>query len=605
MTSPFSPSRTNEETYEELISLIENSQGRLAPIIVACDDWALRQRVIDRYEAEAQQANILPYRVVLGREPSVRAALAKLKDENDYLQQGGEAVFTVTGAETLLRVTLEAEDEQSELDKFFGYLQWTREGLREFRYPIVLWVTYRILKEISRRAPDFWSWRKAVLRFETETESIISTLPATPLQPNPIEPLSDNFLPPLEELQAEIQQLESTSADSPNLATLYDQLGQVYANRVRTGKAKNLEQERQAAIAAFKVAIYRYHQLDQKPAQSAVLTRLGNFLFSLSRFQEAIAPHQKSLEIEREISNQQGESVALGNLGNAYYWLGQYQQAIEFHQQNLKIARKFGDRKGESYALGNLALVYYSLGQYQQAIELHQQNLEIAREIEDQYSEASALGNLAFAYNFLGQYQQAINLFQQQLKVVCRIGDRFGEANALNGLGNAYHSLGLHQQALDLHQQALKIAHEIGNRQIESHALNGLGSAYYSLGQYKQAIDLYQLSLKIKREIGDWRGSANSLFNQAHTFAKLGQSLWGLQKLQEAKQLYAALGLNHEVEKCNAAIYKFNQIIAAEPPTFPKLRDEPHKSRLFPKQASSWVYFLIGLAIALLIAWLL
>jgi hypothetical protein len=234
-------SQTNEETYEPLISLIENSQGRLAPIIVACDDWALRQQVIDRYESEAGEAKILPFRVVLGREPSVRSALAKLKEEHEALQQGREAVFTVTGSETLLRVKLQSEDEQSELDKFFGYLQWTREGLREFRYPIVLWVTYRILKEMSRRAPDFWSWRKAVLRFEAETENVIPPAVPPSLQLDQTEPQPDQFLPPLAELQAEIQQLESTSLNSPNLATLYDRLGKIYADRVRTGKAADLE----------------------------------------------------------------------------------------------------------------------------------------------------------------------------------------------------------------------------------------------------------------------------------------------------------------------------------------------------------------------------
>ncbi|MDA0673183.1 MAG: hypothetical protein O3C67_05695 [Cyanobacteria bacterium] len=251
----------NAQTYETLISLIENSQGRLAPIIVACDDWELRQRLIDKYELEARQAKIRPYRVKLGQEPSVRAALVRLKAEHDHLQRGGEAVFTITGAEVLLRVTLKPEDEQSELDKFFGYLQWTREGLREFRYPIVLWVTYRILKEMNRRAPDFWSWRKAVLRFATETEAARSAAALLSPPPSSIAPPSNDFLPPLDELQAEIQQLEVTAPESPSLATMYDQLGRVYANRIESGKAANLESEQAAAIAAFQSAIQHYQKI--------------------------------------------------------------------------------------------------------------------------------------------------------------------------------------------------------------------------------------------------------------------------------------------------------------------------------------------------------
>ena len=110
----------NEETYDQLISLIEHSQGRLAPIIVSCDDSALRQRIIMRYETEARQAKIRPYRIVLGQEPSMRAGLEALKQQESHLQQDSKAVFTVTGAELLLRVTIDPQDEQSELTSFLA-----------------------------------------------------------------------------------------------------------------------------------------------------------------------------------------------------------------------------------------------------------------------------------------------------------------------------------------------------------------------------------------------------------------------------------------------------------------------------------------------------
>jgi tetratricopeptide (TPR) repeat protein len=580
MTSPFSPARTNEEAYEELISLIENSQGRLAPIIVACDDWALRQQVIDRYEAEARQANILPYRVELGREPSVRAALAKLKETDAALQQGRPAVFTITGADTLLRVTLKPEDEQSELDKFFGYLQWTREGLREFRYPIVLWVSHRILKEISRRAPDFWSWRKAVLRFNAETKATVNegitvdggTFNADQLEvgkersPHAIqhnEP-RDDFLPPLEELQAEIQRLESTAPDSPNLATLYDQLGRVYADRVTTGKAADLDQERQAAIASFQTAINHYQQLDRKSAQAAALNQLGNFLHSQSRFRDAIDFYQQSLAIAREVGDRQGEAASLGNLGNAYRSLGQYPQAIDFHQQSLVIDREVGDRQGEAASLGNLGNAYDSLGQYPQAIDFHQQHLSIAREIGDRQGEASALGNLGNAYHLLGQYQQAIDFHQQSLVIDREIGDRQGEAASLGNLGNAYHSLGYYQQAIDFHQQSLVIAREIGNRQGEANALGNLGIANHALGHYQQAIDFHQQSLAIQREIGDRQGEANALYNLGIAYYSLRRYQEALEKIQQAKQLFFEIELDYKVEQCDQFINEIRQSMAAK-----------------------------------------
>jgi tetratricopeptide (TPR) repeat protein len=605
MTGVVALSPENEAAYESLISLIENSQGRLAPIIVACDDLALRQRVIGRYEMEARSAKIQPYRFELGQEPSVRAGLAKLKESERYLQKGGEAVFTVTGAEILLRVKMNPADAQSELDKFFGYLQWTREGLREFPYPIVLWVSRRILREMSHRAPDFWSWRKAVVRFtDGELDSIERrdwdrSVPAFKQQDE------DNFLPPLEELLEEIQALEKKSLESLNLATLYAKLGQVYANRIGQGGAKDLQEEREKAITAFDRAtdlqtkfaeksllaktfrdlgnfLYGQSQfaeaadsyaksleiaqaIGDKPAETNALNGLGNAYYSFSQYQRAIDFYQQALEIGREISNRCGEADSLGNLGNAYYSFGQYQRAIDFYQQALEIGREIGNRCGEAGSLGNLGSAYYSLRQYKRAIDFHQQALDIKREVGDRHGEANSLIGLGNACESLGQYQQAIDFHQQALDIKREVGDRHGEAGSLIGLGNAYHSFGQYHRAIDFYQKSLNINREIGNRNGEAYSLIGLGNAYCLLGQYQRAINFYQKSLDINREIGDRNGEAGSLLNLGCALTKYeSHRLEALQSFQEAKTIFAGLRLDHQVEKCDRAIYHFNELIATQ-----------------------------------------
>jgi tetratricopeptide (TPR) repeat protein len=554
----------NEEVYDQLISLIETTQGRLAPILVGCDDAKLRQRAIDRYEGEAAKAKIRAYRIVLGQEPSVRAGLMALKEREAYLQAGGNAVFTVTGAEWLLRIKVNSADEQSDLDKFFGYLQWTREGLREFRYPIVIWVSQIILKEMSQRAPDFWSWRKAVLRFVDESEPSFVAMQTEPRQ-TASEPQTDEYLPPVAELQAEIDQLTERDEQTPGLATLYDRLGQVYAQRVQQGAAKNLQDERERSIAAFQEAIARYRNQDNLLAQMKSLIHLGNFSISQSRYTEAIEFYQQSLNIAHEMGDRGGEAILLGNLGIAYQSLGQYPRAIEFHQQSLDIEREIGDRGGEAASLGSLGNAYHSLGQYPRAIEFHQQHHNIAREIGNRGGEAKSLSNLGLTYQFLEQYPRAIEFYQQSLDIAREIGDRGGEAASL------------------------------GN----------LGLAYYSLRQYPRAIEFYQQSLGIAQETGDRRGEALSLFNMAYALAKLDRRWEARQHYEQAQQIYEALKLDHRVEECKTALYNLGQIIPAQVIRAPQIRDEsdaptrPSKRRKTPW----WVWGLVGVAIVLAIAW--
>jgi tetratricopeptide (TPR) repeat protein len=566
----------NEATYDSLISLIENNQEKLSLILVACDDLPLRQRMIERYEREALQAKIRPLRLILGTEPSLRAGLEKLG-----LRQGELAVVTVTGAEWLLRVKVQESAEQSDLDKFFGYLQWTREGLREFQLPIVLWVTHRILREMSRKAPDFWSWRKAVLRFAGEE---VTPEPRTgDLQPQVShnEP-HDKFLPPLEELLSEIYTLESTAPNSVGLATLYGKLGQVYAQRIQRGKTNNLIEERQQAIEAFEKAINRYQELSLSSAFCSVLSELGSFLYSQSLYEEALSAYERGLRMSSEIGDRFGEAIFLNDLGDIYFALGQYRQALNFYQQSLNINLEIGDRSGEANSLNGLGNVYYGLSQYQQALDFHQQALEVFREIDNGFNEANSLNNLGNVYRMIGQCQKAVDFHQQALtkrreigsyagesislhnlgdayfglgesqqalyfsrqalEMFQKIGDRHGESTSLNGLGLIYSSLGQYQQALDFSQQALKIFQEIGDRHGESTSLNGLGLIYSSLGQYQRALDFYQQSLTIKREIGNRSGEARTLSNIGNAYSSLGQYQQAIVQHQQALKIRREIG---------------------------------------------------------------
>jgi tetratricopeptide (TPR) repeat protein len=503
----------NEKTYEALISLIENSQGRLAPIVVGCDDENLRIRVIDRYEAEA--AKIPAYRITLGTEPSISRALAQLKASETYLQGNGAAVFTVTGAEYLLWIKTHEEDAQSELDKFFGYLQWTREALREYPYPIVIWVPHRILRQMSQRAPDFWSWRKAVLRFVDE-----EAVPAVEVDWDRSAQVKidseDTFLPPLEELLEEIQQLERRSADSASLGTLYDKLGQVYAWRVTHGRAEDLAQEQKAAINAFEQAIANQTSRQNNIALLNTLHHLGNFLHNQSRFTEAVITHQKSLDLSQKLCDTRGEAISLDNLGIDYYSLGQYQRAIALHQQSLELARTIGDKKSEANSLGNLGNTYSAINKYQEAIEVYQKSLEIQREIGAKQGEANSLGNLGMAYRNLEQYQRAIEFYQQSLEIQRETSAKVGEAKILGNLGNIY----------------------------------------YSLGQYKRSIDCHQQSIELKREIGDKLGEATTLFNQASPLESLNHNAEAVQCLERAKSIFAGIRVEHMVKLCDEELAK-------------------------------------------------
>jgi tetratricopeptide (TPR) repeat protein len=126
-----------------------------------------------------------------------------------------------------------------------------------------------------------------------------------------------------------------------------------------------------------------------------------------------------------------------------------------------------------------------------------------------------------------------------------------------------------------------------------------------SLGQYPQAIEFHQQHHDIVREIGDRNGEANSLFNMALSLAKLDRRWEARQHYEQSKRIYEELQLDHKIKECNTALYNLGQIIPAQVIRAPQIGDEsdapirPRRRRKTPW----WVWFLVGVAIVLAIAW--
>ncbi|MEB3121312.1 MAG: tetratricopeptide repeat protein [Snowella sp.] len=524
-------------------------------LIVSCEQTYFQTQIIERYETELS-SQFSCYQVKLDpEEPSLRSSLAQLVQEYPELQQSQvTAVVTVTGSAELLTIKLRENEDKSPLDKFFGYLQWTREGLRVFPFPIVLWVTPDILSRMSLAAPDFWSWRGGVFRFSAPAMEIKEIVNTNFQEDLPSLHFEHSNILPLDELEERISQIQIQDSQSADLATLYDRLGQAYHERISLGKSKHLQADVDLAIAAFQKAIALQKNLELKTDQGNSLQRLGDLYDDLGQYQLATLVYQQSLKIFREIQDKQGEANALNTLGNVYDSLGEYQKAIDLHQESLNINRKIADSKGITNSLNNLGNVYFFLGDYQQAITFYEQSLDIARKIDYKEQEAGSLGALGSAYNSLGRYQLAIAFHQQSLDLARKIKDKRQEAASLGNLGISYSFLGEYQSAITLHKQSLEIKRKIGHREGEANSLNDLGYIYYLLQDYQRAINFYQQSVKIKREIGNKKGEAGSYFNVGLVFKEIQQKTDALKAFYKARQLFQSIELNSWVQRCDNEI---------------------------------------------------
>jgi tetratricopeptide (TPR) repeat protein len=320
----------NLDAYDDLIISIQSAENILNILICVCDQDSLREKIIQQYEEELGD-NFLKYQIKLGEEKlSLTAELEQLVQQHSELKTAKQAVITVTGISSLLGLSF--NEEKSPLDTFFGYLQWTREALRQFPYSIVLWINKSMETKLPKNAPDFWSWRKGVFRFVSPIKSYVARDKFKDSLTIFNQPQLLNFdnqessLIPLHDLQALIKHLESNPQpqDELKLATLYSSLGKVYLNRIKTEGSANYAQELDLAIKYY----------------------------------------QKAKDLQQKLNLELNLAESLHNLAKLYYYQGKYKKAEPLFLQALTMKKKLlGDEHHDvANSLHNLAKIYYTQG---------------------------------------------------------------------------------------------------------------------------------------------------------------------------------------------------------------------------------------------------
>jgi tetratricopeptide (TPR) repeat protein len=406
MPKPTRWTAQDEQVLDDLVVSVEASDGFLGLFVAVCDDQEFQAEVIGRYEAELGP-EIRAYRLLLPRQDaSLRRLLYQLVDSEPYLQDGGRAVLTATGADRLLPLRL--GEDRSAQEEFFGYLQWTREGFRDFPYPIILWVTNQIFKELIQKAPDFWSWCKDVFRFRG----------------------SDR--PPM----ARVVNIGSHIGDlmgSPSAQII--QLGDLMGSHSVQTRKFHMDKLRLHGFEESTPVNYLVKLTDAKEKSDPTGLVLIDLHAQLGRAYRQVAKNAQQLELAVEAFQKSrdrhekilgkhnlGYAERLDDLADTQRLLKSYTEAGELYQQSLTIRQELvgPDHPDIATSLSNLAALYGETQRYTEAEGLYQRSLAIrqAKLGADHPVTAFTLHNLAGLYQDMGRLLEAEPLYEQALIIL-------------------------------------------------------------------------------------------------------------------------------------------------------------------------------------------
>ncbi len=569
-------------TYDRLIVALEAGLGTLQILLAVCDNTALRQQLIKQYEEEIEAQGVKVYRLTIDhQEPSLLQALIDGKIENP-----SQAIATVTGAEKISNL-----GDRETLKSFLGYLQWTREALRRYPMPIVLWLSSALLPEVANLAPDFWSWRGGTYTFKSTFSTPVSADPTyiKELSEDPSTRSSGSVLSILQLEDSLAEAIKTWGEESANTEPIYYQLGRAYSRRVWKGEAIDREKEQLFAETYLNRAIALQKRYKRQSDLTYSLNSLGYMYKNLGYWDKAETLYKESLQVSEELGDRRIVANTFGQLGDiernrgnwdaaeslyrqslqvreeigdragmANSWeslgyianvRGNWDAAEALYRQSLQVREEIGDRAGMSSSWGSLGDIERNRGNWDAAEALYRQCLAVKEEIDDRAGMASSWELLGYIANIRGDWDMAESLYRQSLQVREEIGDRAGMASPWGVLGDIERKRGNWDAAESLYRQCLAVEEEIGDRAGMAFCWGSLGEIERNRGNWDAAEAFYRQSLQVREEIGDRAGMAMVSFAFALLEKQRGNLTIAQQYYEKAKSICQQLGAKKDLER--------------------------------------------------------
>jgi predicted ATPase/DNA-binding XRE family transcriptional regulator len=232
------------------------------------------------------------------------------------------------------------------------------------------------------------------------------------------------------------------------------------------------------------------------------LRALVVLLSALGNFDEALAPCEEAIALQRDIGDEASLGASLTSLGIILQFRGEYDRAEEAHSESLGMRKLRGDRLGIASSLSNLASIAFSKNDLARATSLGEESVAIYRDLGHESGLAHALMKIGLVAANERQYDRAEELFNECLRMQRSVGDTGSVHYSLVNLGAVAHKRGDHLLALSRYHEALDLLDLMPNKSAVAKTLEDLSYAIAAVGDPSRAARLLGAAHVLRHTIG-------------------------------------------------------------------------------------------------------
>ena len=391
-------------------------------------------------------------------------------------------------------------------------------------------------------------------------------------------------------------------------------------------------------LGQFEMALNAYYNAIQlAPTYAEAWSNKGNALYELQRYKEALEHHDRAIALnpsyaeawsnkglvlihlkdfknaivhhDKAISLRPLSAKAWINKGISYSELEQHHDALSLYDQAIAINPNIAE------AWTNKGNAVFALGHQQESIDFHQKAIHLKPDY------AQAWYNLGISYTALKNYQESIASYEKAIKI------KPDYVQAWYNLGISYAALKNYQESIASYDQAILIkpdyAQAYWNKSVvqltcgnfrngwqnyEARAFiknSPLGSTYSSIPRLKDLLDVKGKKILIWAEQG--LGDSIQFCRYVPELAKLGADITFLTPTTLVTLMDSLDGAIQITDNCNdlsdyayqAPLMSlpliFNTELASIPSSFPYLRSNPTKEKMWAERLLTSCRLRVGL----------